>query len=186
MLFLLWNSGWWWLGNTISCRLRLWKKFIMVIINTSCNYSIIACYRQWSANVTRRITFKFEILHEGKHFLIFCYVKYPPFIHEWSLHSQKRICCKLWICWLVAAWQQVATNLSVVNFISFAYLLQLVETSCNKSVNNKFCITTCNRLVNKLSQAVHVHPIRSVSDVEIFMCRSLGKRTKLFALAYFH
>ena len=59
-------------------------------------------------------------------------------------------CCKLL--------QQACYNHDCCN-LSFADLLQLVETTCNKPVDNKFWQSTCNRLViNKLSQAVRTHP----------------------------
>ena len=60
--------------------------------------------------------------------------------------------------------QQVCKNQACHN-LSFANLLQLVETTCCKPADNKFCqsaceglLTTCNRVVNKLLQVMQMHP----------------------------
>ena len=45
--------------------------------------------------------------------------------------------------------------------LSFANLLQLVETACNKPVDNKFGQSTCNKSVDKLQQACRQQAVTS-------------------------
>ena len=88
-------------------------------------------------------------------------------------------CCKIVkFNGLVASCQKVATNWSISSSCNksvkikpvatcLLHLLQLVETTCGKSIDNKFfdnqlatsLLTTCNRLVvDTLLQAMRMHP----------------------------
>ena len=94
-----------------------------------------------------------------------------------SVHSQKtpQTCCKLSIlptcCNLSTSHklvffiklQQVCKNQACCN-LSFADLLQLVETTCNKPFDNKFGQSTCNKSVDNLQQTCRQHTVTSQAN----------------------
>ena len=62
-----------------------------------------------------------------------------------------------------------------------ADLLQLVETTCNKLVDNTFCISTCNRfVVNKLSHTMQTH-----ADISLLITSLLQDVNRLVAKCAF-
>ena len=79
-------------------------------------------------------------------------------------------------------------KIRLVAICHFAYLLQLVESTCSKAVNNKFwqshatsMLTTWNKLVvNKLSQAIRTH-----SDISLFIISLLKDVNKRVATCAF-
>ena len=93
--------------------------------------------------------------------------RYPA--HPYYTAKKPQTCCKLSI---LPACCNLSTRCNkLVNLIklplSFADMLRLVETTCNKPVDNKFWQWTCNTsvVVNKLSQASNAFWYRLVDSL---------------------